>query len=93
MFGFEQEKQENQPVGIFGFDLEDRIAHDPTYPKKISKSIEARILKIKDLLRVGGKKSEFDQLAVILNGYISLQKVIRKIEAQIMIKNYNPRRR
>ncbi len=93
MFGFEDNKENQQELGYFGFDLEDQIAKNKTYPQKISKQIDQRILKIKDLLRVGGTKKDFDQLAIILNGYISMQKVLHRIEAQQMLKKHQPKKR
>jgi len=92
MFGFEENKENPQELGYFGFDLEDQISKNKTYPKKVSKQIDQRILKIKELLRIGGSKKDFDELAIILNGYISLQKVLHRIEAQQMLRNYNPKK-
>lgn len=73
MFGME--KQKKKAIGVFQFDLEKELK-DPQKRKEYAKRIEGRIGKIKEALRKGSKKEEFDQLGVLLNGYHALTIVL-----------------
>ena len=84
---FEKHKKKDQsPMGYYGFVLEDKISKDANFSTKLSHKIDERILKIKDLLRKGTAKEDFDRIATLLNGYIALQKVLKRVEAQIILR-------
>ncbi|NGX30802.1 MAG: hypothetical protein K940chlam8_00153 [Chlamydiae bacterium] len=87
MFGYEQNK-ENKPnsLAYYGFELEDKIEKDEGYTKVLAKQIDDRILQIKDFLRRGATKEDFDNLAIVLNAYIAFQKVIKRVEAQKLLR-------
>jgi hypothetical protein len=72
MFGMESKKKAK---AIFQFDLEKELEEKPKQ-KEYAKRIEKRVLKIKDLLRTGSKKEEFNKLGVLLNGYHALAIVL-----------------
>lgn len=78
MFGMEKKKKGKD---IFLFDLEKELK-DPTKQKEYAKRIEGRILKIKELLRKGSKKEEFDHLGILLNGYHALAIVLGRAAKQ-----------
>jgi len=46
--------------------------------KEIKQKIEERIQKIKDALRAGENKEEFDHYGILLHGYTSLLKVMSR---------------
>jgi len=59
----------------FLFDLEKELK-DIDKQKEYAKRIEERVGKIKELLRKGSKKEEYDFLGVLLNGYHALAVVL-----------------
>jgi hypothetical protein len=86
MFDFENNKKNKPLPGHYGFVLEDKIAKDSKFATHLSQKIDDRILKIKDLLRKGTRKEDFNAIATILNGYIALQKVLKRVEAQNLLR-------
>ena len=73
MFGMEKKKGgKTQP---FLFDVEKELL-DPVKQKEYAKRIEDKIHRIKELLRKGIKKEEFDHLGVLLNGYHAMAVVL-----------------
>jgi hypothetical protein len=72
MFGMETKKKAK---AAFQFDLEKELEEKPKQ-KEYAKRIEKRVLKIKELLRTGSKKEEFNKLGVLLNGYHALAIVL-----------------
>lgn len=76
MFGLEdQKKQKDQP---FVFDLEkDLIKRE--FSAELKKKIEARVQMIKEFLRSGDSKIEFETLGILLHGYASLFKVFGRV--------------
>ncbi len=68
-----------EPKAKFAFDLEKEIKESPAQGKKMLEKIEQRILDIKKQLREGVESKNFDQLGILLNGYASLQKVLKKV--------------
>mgnify|MGYP001333324939 CR=1 FL=1 len=74
MYGLEKE-----PEGKFSFDLEKEIKENPARAKEILKKVEEVIHEIKDTLRKGANEKEFDDLEILLQGYVSLQKILKKI--------------
>lgn len=76
MFGLENKK--NKQTEEFIFDLEKDLK-DPKKRQEMKKKIEKRIQDIKEILRSGENKEEFDQFGVILHGYTSLLKVMARL--------------
>lgn len=77
MFGLEDKKKKKK-ADDFIFDLEGDIKNEKKR-MEIKKKIEEKIQKIKEILRGGGSKEDFDLYGVLLHGYVSLQKVIARI--------------
>ena len=73
MFGLEK-----QPKEKFAFDLEKELKERPSRGKEILDSVEHKIHEIKKLLREGANEKDFDRLGILLHGYASLQKVLKK---------------
>ncbi len=73
MFGME--KKEPKATQKFLFDLEKELSSDERR-KELAKRIETRIVRIKEVLRSGSKKEDFDHLGVLLNGYHALAIVL-----------------
>ena len=73
MFGMEKQKSKTKEG--FLFDLEKELK-DPQKRKEYAKRIEQRISAIKEHLRKGSKKEEFEHLGVLLNGYHALTIVL-----------------
>ena len=77
MFGLENQKKKKK-ADEFIFDLEKELMTQKMH-REIKQKIEDRIQKIKEVLRVGDNKEEFDQFGVLLHGYTSLLKVFSRI--------------
>lgn len=75
MFGLEGEKKKPEE---FVFDLEAELKSEKKH-KEIIELVENRIQKIKDVLRGGGEKEEFEKYGILLHGYTSLLKVSSRI--------------
>lgn len=76
MFGLESQKKEKKDEA-FVFELEKELK-DPVKRKSIRQKVENRLQKIKEALRSGDNQEEFERLALLLNGYQSLLKVIER---------------
>ena len=75
MFGLEnQNKKKNAEA--FTFDLERELMKEKS-SKELKQKCDDKVQKIKDVLRSGDSKEEFDLFGVLLHGYTSLQKVIQ----------------
>lgn len=74
MFGLEK-----QPGEKFAFDLEKEIKGNPSRGKEILDSVEQKIQEIKQVLRTGASEKDFDRLGILLHGYVSMQKVLKKV--------------
>lgn len=74
MFGLEQ-----QPKEKFAFDLEIELAKSPAKAKEIINKIQHRTEELKKLLREGGSQDDFDQYGILLHGYASLMRVLKKV--------------
>ena len=79
MFGMEKQKKKGVPPFIF--DLEKDLA-DIEKQKEYAKRIEERISRVKEYLRKGSKKEEFEYLGVLLNGYHALAIVLGRASQQ-----------
>lgn len=77
MFGLEEGKSKKKPEE-FIFDLESELKSQKKH-KEIIALVEKRIQQIKEVLRGGGKKENFDKYGVLLHGYTALLKVTARI--------------
>ncbi len=77
MFGMENKKPKaaKGKKELFLFDLEKEL-QDKEKQKEYVRRIEGRVTKIKELLRKGSKKEDFDSLGILLNGYHALAIVL-----------------
>jgi hypothetical protein len=74
MYGLEKKER-----ALFEFDLEKDLKKDPSKAKELLKTVEGRIQGIKTSLRGGTNSEGFDQLGVLLQAYVALQKVLTKV--------------
>lgn len=79
MFGLENQKKTSKKAEPFVFDLEKELK-SPSAVQGFKQKIEGRIQKIKEILRSGDDKAEFDQFGILLHGYTSLLKVISRVK-------------
>lgn len=75
MFGLENQKKKKQEE--FNFDLEVQLNVRSKY-NELKKKLEGKVQSVKDKLRSGEAKEEFDQFGTLLQGYTSLQKVMSR---------------
>lgn len=80
MFGLEGNKKK-KVVEEFNFELEKELK-DPKKAKELKDKIEGRIQKIKEALRTGDDKEEYDRFGLLLLGYNSLLKVMSRFGAK-----------
>jgi hypothetical protein len=78
MFGLE-DQQKNKGAPEFVFELEKELK-DPKKHREIKKRIEQQIQEIKEQLRGGAEKQDFDQLGLMLHGYTSLLKIMSRFK-------------
>lgn len=76
MFGLE--KQKKKKAEEFVFDLETELKTFKMH-QEYKKRIEERIQNIREVLRKGENKEEFDKFGVLLHGYTSLLKVMSRL--------------
>jgi len=74
MFGLQGDKKGEE----FVFDLEVE-AKDASLGRKLNDKVIGRVKEVKDILRDGKNKEEFDQFGILLHGYTSLQKVLARV--------------
>lgn len=79
MFGMEKQKKKGEAPFLFDLELE---LKDPDKQKEYAQRIEERVSKIKELLRKGSKKEEYDYLGILLNGYHALAVVLGRASQQ-----------
>lgn len=75
MFGLEKSPREK-----FDFDLEIDIKENPKKTKALIDKIEKNINKIKQTLKTGGSEELLKKLGNLLQGYIALLKVLKRIQ-------------
>ena len=78
MFGLEKQKKKTK-IEEFVFDLEKDLKTGKKY-RELKKRVEERIQSIKELLRTGENKEDFDKYGALLHGYTSLLKVIMRFK-------------
>ncbi len=79
MFGLEDQKKKK--AEDFVFDLEKELKSSKKQ-QEIKKKVEQRIQQVKEVLRSGENKEEFDKFGVLLHGYTSLLKVIARFTSK-----------
>lgn len=77
MFGLEDQKKKKKQIEEFVFELENELKNAKKH-QEIKQRVESRIQKIKEILRSGENKEEFDQFGALLHGYTSLLKVMSR---------------
>jgi hypothetical protein len=75
MFGMESQK--NKKDGDFIFELEKEFKNGKLH-NDLRDKIDTRIQVIKEVLRSGENKDEFDSYGVLLHGYTALLKVMSR---------------
>jgi hypothetical protein len=80
MFGLENQKK-SKKVEPFVFDLENELRSPGAIPA-FKQKIEGNIQTIKEVLRSGDDKAEFDQFGILLHGYASLLKAMMRLNAK-----------
>lgn len=81
MFGLEDQKKKKKSAD-FVFDLEKQI-QNPKTQKEIRLQIEKKLMKVKEALKKGTEKLDFDRIGVILQGYASLLKIIDRTKPKV----------
>lgn len=66
----------------YTFDLEKDLK-DPVKLRAAKEKVEERTRQLKDLLRRGEDKKNFDQAQTLLHGYIALQKVMQRVNRKM----------
>lgn len=79
MFGLENQKKKKN-TEEFVFELEKELKVSKKY-KELKAKTEDRIQAIKEVLRGGENKEEFDKFGALLHGYTSLLKVMARLSA------------
>ena len=80
MFGMSNKKTKETDTAPLQFDLEKELK-DKVKRSEYVTLIGNRVLSIKELLRQGSKKEDFDCLGTLLNGYQALAIVLGKATA------------
>ena len=82
MFGLEGDKKGDKPnPKDFMFELESDL-EDLGKLKDMQAHILDKVQKIKGMLREGDSKEEYDRIGVLLHGYTSLLKVMKKMKTK-----------
>ncbi|MBA3816164.1 MAG: DUF5398 domain-containing protein [Parachlamydiaceae bacterium] len=80
MFGLEDQKKKKGNEE-FTFELEKELKSNQLHTE-IKKKVESRIQRVKEILRSGENKDDFDQFGAVLHGYTSLLKVMARFSAK-----------
>lgn len=80
MFGLEDQKKKKTSEE-FVFELEKELKSNKLHIE-IKKKVEARIQRLKEILRSGENKADFDKFGAVLHGYTSLLKVMARFSAK-----------
>lgn len=80
MFGLEDQKKKKN-AEEFVFILEQELRNSKLHAE-IKKKVESRIQRIKEILRNGENKEDFDKFGSVLHGYTSLLKVMARFSAK-----------
>lgn len=80
MFGLENQKKKKK-LEPFVFELEKELKVSKKH-QEIKKDIEAKVQKLKEFLRDGENKEDYDSLGSLLYGYSALLKVFSRFQAR-----------
>ena len=72
MYGLEKNKE-------FLFDMQKDLHKDPKKAKEMLEKVQSKIKEIKDFLKSENKSKETEELATILEGYISIEQIINNV--------------
>ena len=75
MFGLEDQKKKKSDEFLFELEKDLKILKKH---QEIKKKVEEHIQKIKEVLRGGENKEQFDKYGLLLHGYTSLLKVMSR---------------
>ena len=81
MFGLEGEKKKKEQTE-FVFELEKELNNVKKH-NEIKAKVEKRIQDLKNALRSGENKEDFDSYGVVLHGYTSLLKVMSRFKPKM----------
>lgn len=76
MFGMENQTKSTKPKS-FQYEFEKDL-QDPSKSKEILQFVDSRLVQLKNHIRQGSDKENFDKLNAILQGYVSLKRVLSK---------------
>lgn len=80
MFGLENQKKKKK-LEPFVFELEKELKNAKKH-REIKTEIEGKVQKLKELLREGENKEDYDTLGALLYGYSALLKVVSRFSAK-----------
>lgn len=80
MFGLENQKK-SKKAEAFVFDLEKDLSSAAAI-QDFKKKIEGKIQKVKDVLRSGDDKAEFDRFGILLHAYSALLKTVERLKVK-----------
>lgn len=75
MFGLEDQKKKKSDEFLFDLEKDFKVLKKH---QEVKSKVEEKIQKIKEVLRAGGNKDQFDKYGVLLHGYTSLLKVMSR---------------
>ncbi len=79
MFGLEERKKsKGKRAKEETFELEEEL-RDPVKYKEIKERVDGCVQELKQTLRSGEKKEEFEDFAILLHGYAALQRLITRL--------------
>lgn len=81
MFGLEGQEKKKKKADDFVFELEKELK-DPKKYQEINEKVERRIQNIKEHLRSGDDKQEFDRWNLLLLGYQAILKVMTRFKSK-----------
>jgi len=79
MFGLGDKNKKEQDETVFDLEKDLKNANER---REIQKRIQSRMLEIKNLLRSGLDKNEFNDLGHVLHGYAALLKVVARFNTK-----------
>lgn len=79
MFGLEDQKKKKDKAEEFIYELEKELK-DRNYFNKTKARIEQRIQLVKEVLRSGESKEDFDRYGMLLHGYTAFLKIIARLK-------------
>lgn len=72
------EKKQNK-TGMFAFDLEKELKSDHAKAKELLKEIDHKEQQLKNAIRHGASKEEFEKMGIYLKAYQALHKVVTRL--------------